>query len=136
MNKIIPVLLIAILVLSGFGIVVGVIPNILLLDYPYETSEGNTRIKYIFYFIIPVDPNRDEYFIKWNWSDGYFTDWLGPYTYGQPTSASHTWIYAGVYEIRVKLKNMNWTESNWSEPHTITIIEGEPSEKPIINGPS
>jgi len=137
MNKIIPISIIGILVLSGFGIVVGVITNIPLLDPPYGPTEGYTGIEYTFYFVIPVDPNGDEYFTQWNWSDGYITDWLGPYGSGQTISASHTWIHAGVYEIRVKLKNTNGTESNWSEPHIITIIKsGPPPEKPIIDGPS
>ena len=137
MNKIIPISIIGILILSGFGIVVGVITNIPLLDPPYGPTEGYTGVEYTFYFVIPVDPNGDEYFAQWNWSDGYITDWLGPYASGQTTSASHNWTDAGVYEIRVKLKNSTGTESNWSEPHTITIINsGPPPEKPIIDGPS
>jgi hypothetical protein len=137
MNKIIPISMIGILVLSGFGIVVGINTNIPLLDPPYGPTEGYTGIEYTFYFVIPVDPNGDEYFTQWNWSDGDITDWLGPYASGQTTSASHIWTDAGVYEIRVKLKNINGTESNWSEPHIITIIEsGPPPEKPIIDGPS
>ena len=137
MNKIIPISIIGILILSGFGIVVGVSTNIPLLDPPYGPTEGYTGVEYTFYFVIPVDPNGDEYFAQWNWSDGYITDWLGPYASGQTTSASHNWTDAGVYEIRVKLKNSTGTESNWSEPHTITIINsGPPPEKPIIDGPS
>jgi len=137
MNKTIPILIIGILVLSGFEIVVGVITNIPLVDPPYGPTEGYTGVEYTFYFVIPVDPNGDEYFTQWNWSDGDITDWLGPYASGQTTSASHTWTHAGIYEIRVKLKNTNGTESNWSEPHIITIIKsGPPPAKPIITGPS
>ena len=60
--------------------------------------------------------------------------WLGPYPSGSIISASHTWTHAGVYEIRAKIKG-HGAESNWSEPHIITIVENQPPEKPIIKGP-
>jgi len=135
MNKIIPISIIGILILSGFEIVAGIITNNPCLDPPYGPTKGYTGIEYTFCFVIPVDPNGDEYFTHWNWGDGTDSGWVGPYASGQTTSASHTWTDEGVYEIRVKLKNTNGTESNWSEPHIITIYESGPPNPPIIHGP-
>jgi hypothetical protein len=135
MNKIIPISIVGVFVLSGFGIIAGVITTNPLLDGPYGPTEGYVGVEYTFYFVLPTNPNGDEYYTKWNWDDGNITDWLGPYASSQITTASHTWMHVGVYEIRVKLKDTNGTESDWSEPHMITIIEGGPPNKPILNGP-
>jgi len=135
MNKMIPMILIGILVISGGGMVVRAHTITSYLDPPSGPCYGYTGVEYTFYFVIPVDPNGDEYFTQWNWDDGTITDWLGPYASGLTTSESHLWTDAGVYEIRVRLKDMNGIESNWSEPHQITIVCSGPPITPIITGP-
>lgn len=107
------------------------------IEPPSGPTEGFVNESYTFYFVIPDDLNSDEYFILWNWGDGSQSGWLGPYVSDQITTASHIWTDAGVYEIRVKLRNTNGTENNWSDPH---IIEIKPYRLPrfeiTFNGPN
>ncbi len=134
MNKCIPLSVVAIIVLCGVGTVASHIfenPR----DGPYGPSEGYVGIEYTFFFNLPVNPNSDEYYAMWDWGDGNFTDWLGPYPDGQVISASHTWWTLGSYGIRVKLKDTNGTESPWSDTLLLTIIDNRPLSPPTINGP-
>ena len=101
----------------------------------YGPDEGFINISYLFTTNPVTDPNGDPLYIKWDWDDGNITDWLGPYPSGSVITSSHLWKYHGVYAIRAKLKS-GGGESDWSEPHTITIIENQPPESPIIIGPT
>jgi len=102
---------------------------------PSGPTQGYVGVEYTFSFTIPVNPNGDECYTKWDWGDSNISDWLGPYPSGQITSASHIWMHEGTYYIRVKLKDTNGTESPWSDPHVITIIEYRPPNPPNITGP-
>jgi hypothetical protein len=105
------------------------------LDGPVGPTEGYVGVEYTFCFQLPVNPNGDEYYTKWDWGDGNITDWLGPYPSGQVTCASHTWWTLGSYGIRVKLKDTNGTETLWSDTLIITIIDNLPPNLPNITGP-
>ena len=134
MNKIIPISILGIIVLSGVGTVAGVIMKN-PLDGPYGPTEGYVGVEYTFVFNLPINPNGDEYYAKWDWGDGNVTDWLGPYPSGSIINASHTWTHLGVYGIKVKLKDTNGTESPWSDTFIITIIANRPPNPPTISGP-
>jgi len=134
MNKIIPMSILGIFILSGVGTNAGVfIKN--PLDGPVGPSVGYVGVEYTFVFNLPINPNGDEYYAKWDWGDGNITDWLGPYPSGSIINASHTWWTLGSYGIKVKLKDTNGTESPWSDPHIITIVDNRPPNPPIITGP-
>jgi hypothetical protein len=122
---------------NNWNHMVGIAPvNTLPPPIIYGPTDGWTHIEYLFWTDPVMIPNSDSFYCKWNWDDGTMTEWLGPYASGSAIFASHTWIHQGVYEIRAKIAS-NGGESNWSEPHTITIIKsGPPPEKPIIDGPS
>jgi hypothetical protein len=57
----------------------------------------------------------------WDWGDGNFSDWLGPFASGVTSNAQHSWTIKGTYSIRVKAKDTNGAESNWSEPLAVTM---------------
>jgi len=97
-------------------------------------TNGTVNRTYTFPIHLPTDPDGDEMFLKWDWGDGNITEWLGPYTSGQTVSASHAWTYRGVYAIRAKLKDTYGAESNWSDPHIITITDNNPPATPTITG--
>jgi outer membrane protein assembly factor BamB/uncharacterized protein YceK len=99
-------------------------------------TNGTVNVEYTFSIGPITDPEGDSIYCKWDWGDGNITDWLGPYASGQIICASHMWTQPGVYEIRAKLKDTYGAESNWSEPHTITIVENGPPTPPIITGPT
>ncbi|EMR74916.1 hypothetical protein MBGDF03_01081 [Thermoplasmatales archaeon SCGC AB-540-F20] len=87
------------------------------------TEYGKPGVKYTFYVEV-VDPDEDSIYCMWDWGDGSYSAWLGPFGSGEVISASHVWSY-GFYNIRVKAKDILGAESNWSDPLTL-IIEDEP----------
>jgi subtilisin family serine protease len=82
-----------------------------------------------------TDPEGDSISYMFDWGDGNNSGWVGPYGSGQTAEASYAWSKIGEYEIRTKAKDKDYGESDWSEPHILTIVENEPPEKPIITGP-
>ena len=77
-----------------------------------------------------IDPDEDQVYYKWDWGDGSFSDWLGPFDSGTLVSESHAWG-KGDYEISVKAKDESELESDWSEPLSITM----PRNRAIMNTP-
>jgi hypothetical protein len=85
-------------------------------------SWGLINVNYTFCFMV-TNPNGDNFYCIWNWGDGNYSEWLGPYVSGEMVCQSHAWSQKGTYGIRVKLKDVYGQESNWSDPHVITIYE-------------
>lgn len=77
------------------------------IDYNYTSST--------------IDPDGDSIWYKWDWGDGSYSDWLGPYGSGEEVSTKASWS-KGTYEIRVKAKDSRNPETDWSEPLTVNVI--------------
>jgi len=88
-------------------------------------SYGQPGMPYIF-CIEATDPDGDNVYCIWDWGDGTYTDWLGPYASGETICKEHGWIETGIYEIRIKVKDEYGSESGWSEPFIITIEDELP----------
>jgi hypothetical protein len=101
----------------------------------YGPTDGFVRVTYVFYTDTITDPNQDSFYFMWDWGDGNITGWLGPYPSGQIITGSHAWMHAGVYGIRARIK-MSAGESNWSNPHNITIVNMTGPTAPTISGPT
>ena len=86
-----------------------------IVDYNYTFSTSTT------------DPEGNQVYYKWNWDDGTFSNWLGPYNSGTTVFASHWWTEKGTYKVTVKAKDIHDAESNWSVPTTIHI-----HDRPIL----
>jgi len=82
---------------------------------PLGDTSGGTNIEYT-YTTATIDPDDDQVLYLWDWGDGNFSDWLGPYNSNVTVEAFHSWTTDGEYEIRVKAKDVHGDESNWSEP--------------------
>ncbi|MCK4331955.1 MAG: PKD domain-containing protein, partial [Thermoplasmatales archaeon] len=102
-------------------------------DWPNQPPEalnitgphyGRPGVNYTF-CVEGVDPDGDDLFCMWDWGDGNFSDWLGPYGSGEMMCASHAWSEEGTYTIRVKLKDIYGNESDWLS-HVIIIEAGVP----------
>ncbi len=63
-----------------------------------------------------TDPNNDDLYYLFDWGDGTVSDWIGPVQSGSYVNATHSWSGRGVYEVRVKAKDINELESQWSDP--------------------
>ncbi|MBN1280363.1 MAG: PQQ-binding-like beta-propeller repeat protein [Candidatus Thermoplasmatota archaeon] len=98
-------------------------------------QQGLSTVEYTFSTDAVMDPDGDDVYGLWDWGDGTWSGWLGPYSSGQVVSASHSWASAASYEVRVKLRDPYDVESNWSAPHLITIAENTPPCTPDITGP-
>lgn len=57
------------------------------------------------YSIIASDPDEDSLYVLWDWGDGEFSDWLGPYNSGTEVSDSHIWDEKGLYTISVTVRD-------------------------------
>jgi hypothetical protein len=84
-----------------------------------------------------TDPEGDSISYMFDWGDGTYSEWIGPYASGQIAEASHIWEEMGEYNIKVKARDDEYGSSEWSEPHILTIVENQPPEKPTMcDGPS
>jgi agmatine/peptidylarginine deiminase len=89
-------------------------------DKPSGPSSGKPGYTYG-YSTTTTDPDKDEIFYKWDWGDGTFSTWLGPYTSQQVIHVNHSWDAKGTFSLRVKAKDIKNDESNWSDPLEITL---------------
>lgn len=89
-------------------------------------AEGVCPIKYYVdteYTFRTTCTDEGKVYYYWEWGDGDYTDWDGPYDttpYPVYAQASHIWTEPGIYGIRVKAKDVFNQESGWS---AITLIE-------------
>jgi agmatine/peptidylarginine deiminase len=87
---------------------------------PSGPTSGEVNISYT-YSTSTNDSDGDQVFYKWNWGDGTYSDWLGPYESEEIVEANHTWDEEKSYSIRVKAKDIFDEESEWSETLKISI---------------
>jgi len=90
-------------------------------ERPEGQTGGIVEVEYPF-TTRTTDPDGDQVYYLWDWDDGNFSDWLGPFDSGDAVLASHSWADAETYEIRVKAKDIHNVESGWSDPLTIYIV--------------
>jgi subtilisin family serine protease len=84
-------------------------------DIPSGKTNGKPGNEYKF-TTIASDEDGDELWYFWEWGDGNYSDWLGPYPSGNECEASYTWQQEANFSIRVKTKDSKNGESYWSEP--------------------
>ncbi len=87
---------------------------------PSGEINGNIGTEYT-YNTTTTDPDNTSLFYLWSWGDANVSGWYGPFGSNDVASASHIWTKRGTYEIKVKAKNENGAESNWSEPLSATM---------------
>jgi predicted lactoylglutathione lyase len=98
-------------------------------DPPYKPNKptgpasGKAGIEY-YYYAVTTDPENDQIYYKFDWGDGSFSNWIGPYTSGKEVNLSHTWAQ-GSYKICVKTKDIYDAESGWSDPLTIKMPKSQ-----------
>lgn len=97
-------------------------------DKPYGINEGFVNEIYVF-TTSTTDPYDKNLYYKFNWGDG-ISDWIGPISSGSIIVGEHNWTKAGSYSIRVKAKNEDNYESDWSESHVVTISKKVEITKP------
>ena len=83
------------------------------------TTEGKAGKEYG-YTGESFDPDDDRIKYLFNWDDGTYT-WTYYYNTSELANVSHIWNQGGTYRIRVKAKDENGAQSDWSEPLVIIM---------------
>ncbi len=69
-----------------------------------------------------IDIDGDALYYRWDFGDGTFSDWIGPYKSGEEIKTSHTWLKIGRYPVKVKTRDQHMEESEWSYRLNLRII--------------
>lgn len=88
-------------------------------DKPVGPSSGKINVKYTF-TSVSTDNEGEELYYCWSWGDGE-TEWVGPYSSGEECSVTHKWTSEGSYEIKVKVRDSEGAESDWSESIEVSM---------------
>jgi len=85
-------------------------------------------IDYSYRFLTTTnDEDADKIYYKYNWGDGTFSDWIGPFEGSMPCITSNGWENEGSYHISVIARDSTGLLSDWSESYQITLS----TEKPL-----
>lgn len=88
---------------------------------PTGQQKGKVGTEYL-YRTSTTDPDENEtLFYRWDWGDGNFSDWIGPFASGETAFASHAWQTKGNYAVRVMAKDKDNLQSEWSDPLSVTM---------------
>jgi hypothetical protein len=87
---------------------------------PTGEPSGKVGTEYI-YSTSTTDPDGDNISYMFDWGDGTFSAWVGPFNSGETISAKKTWDTKGTYEVRVVAKDTHGITSVWSDPLPITM---------------
>jgi hypothetical protein len=91
---------------------------------PSGPTSGDAGTSYT-YSATTTDPDGDEVSYLFDWGDGKFSGWVGPYPSGNAGTASHKWSSGGTYQIKVKAKDDHGVQSEWSDPLPVTMPRGK-----------
>lgn len=73
------------------------------------TAEQSTE-----YEIQTTDPDGDDVSYLIDWGDGSDSGWIGPHSSGETITESHTWSNRGSFNIKVKARDPDGLESDWT----------------------
>jgi len=89
-------------------------------DKPSGPPRGKPGIEYTF-TSSAEDPEENQVYYLWDWGDGNFSDWLGPFNSRDECQAEYTWQEKGTYAVRVKARDALMEESPWSDPLSVEM---------------
>jgi subtilisin family serine protease len=92
-------------------------------------KNGKVGVEYTYNTSAVTDPEGDDIYYLFDWGDGTYSDWLGPFFSGESGSAAHKWTIKGIFQIRVKARDSYGLESPWSDP----LIVSMPKDKAVQN---
>jgi len=87
---------------------------------PNGPASGNINTEYI-YTTSTTDPESDQISYMFDWGDGTFSSWVGPFNSGAIASAKKTWTAQGTFEVKVVAKDSHGILSVWSDPMPINM---------------
>ena len=99
---------------------------------PSGPNQGITGNSYSF-MATTIDSEGDDIQYGWDFDDGSPVLWTGFLSSGESCNLSHSWMASGDYSIRVKARDINNGESDWSDSLVISIDGDNPLTINIIN---
>ena len=87
---------------------------------PQGPSSGKPGTEYT-YTTSAANPNENQRFYLWDWGDGTYSNWQGPYNAGETVEAKHAWAQKGSFGVRVKAKDVFDVESAWSDSLSVSM---------------
>jgi len=88
---------------------------------PSGPASGSIGTSYS-YSTSTTDDDGDQVNYGFDWDgNGVVDEWSGLLDSGDPCSMSHSWGSAGIYQVKVKAKDVHGAESGWSTDLTVTI---------------
>jgi outer membrane protein assembly factor BamB len=88
------------------------IPSWLLLGHKDSTYN---------FYATTIDPDGDSISFQFDWGDSTLSEWSPYISSGDTISMTYSYSSIGTYRIRVKAKDKNEVESDWSNRHPMTI---------------
>ena len=85
-------------------------------------SQGGNGIPFNF-SVVATEPPGEEIYYMWDWGDGNISNWFGPYDSSIPATVTYSWTSDGNYSMRVKAKDAEGVETNWSAIHVMFVAE-------------
>lgn len=98
---------------------------------PSGSVNGKAGIVYT-YTSGTTDPEQNQVYYLFDWGDDTNSEWVGPCNSGDERSATHSWSEQGSYEVRVKAKDTNDVESEWSDPLSISMPKNKADDLFLI----
>jgi hypothetical protein len=89
-------------------------------DRPSGQTGGKFNTEYT-YATRSIDLQDDQILYLFDWGDETDSGWVGPFDSGSTAEASHTWTKRGSYSIKVKAKDTEGHESEWSDPLPVSM---------------
>jgi hypothetical protein len=77
------------------------------------------------YMSSAIDLDEDQIRFRFDWGDGNFSNWTDFVDSNTNVSASHAWNGLSNYSIRIIAQDSNGSNSSWSSPLNITVLEPE-----------
>lgn len=97
---------------------------------PFGPDTGVINTEYA-YSTHTTDPDNDQISYGWDWDgDNVVDQWTGYYQSGYTVETSHSWQYEGIYNIKVKAKDIKGGESAFSAPLAVHISSNNPPNRP------
>jgi subtilisin family serine protease len=106
-------------------------PTIPELNGPNNGVTGES----VEFTLVSTDPDEDDIYYIVDWGDGSSSEWIGPYLSGEEVTVNHIWENPDTYEVKAKAMDTHYAESEWSEPHIITIAGNQKPTRVTITGP-
>lgn len=101
-------------------------------DKPSGTTNGKTGKSYKF-STKTNDNEQEQVLFMWDWGDGNFSEWLGPYNSEEICETQYSWEQENNFNIRVKAKDENGGHSPWSDPLPFSTTKNKAIKRSFFN---